>query len=118
MSSVRAISAYRNALRATQLAFSKDLPVLESARSQIKLGFIESRDFEDEKAQEAIDKMNEVSAFLVKNIVQGERKESGKYFLNFHERTELGDNETIKQNKSDLGSLAGAKVKKCSDVKK
>ena len=110
-------SAYRNALRATRIAFRQDVPVLSSARLQIKDGFTKNRELKDEaEISEAISKLNEVSKFLVQNIVQGEKQEDGKYFLNFHEKTELGDNETIRQgNKANLGSLAGAKVKKCSD---
>lgn len=119
MSNIKAINAYRNALRATRVAFKNDLPVLTAARTQIKQGFIDNKNLADQEQQkEAIDKMNEVSQFLVKNIVQGERQEDDKYFLKFHDRTELGDNETIKQSKAEMGSLAGAKVKRCSDIKK
>lgn len=119
MSNIRALGAYRNALRATRVAFKTDLPVLMAARTQIKQGFVDNKDLADQEQQhEAIDKMNEVSQFLIKNIVQGEKQEGDKYFLNFHERTELGDNETIKQSKAEMGSLAGARVKKCSDIKK
>lgn len=119
MSNIRAINAYRNALRATRVAFKNDLPVLTAARTQIKQGFIDNKDLaQQEQQQEAIDKMNEVSQFLIKNIVQGEKQEGEKYFLKFHDRTELGDNETIKQSKAEMGSLAGAKVKRCSDIKK
>lgn len=64
-------------------------------------------------ADEDIDKLNEVSKFLVQNIVQGEKQGDGKYFLKFHDKTELGDNETIKQNnRVNMGSLAGSKAKK------
>lgn len=119
MSNIRALGAYRNALRATRVAFKTDLPVLMAARTQIKQGFVDNKDLADqEQQQEAVNKMNEVSQFLIKNIVQGEKQEGDKYFLNFHERTELGDNETIKQSKAEMGSLAGARVKKCSDIKK
>jgi len=109
-----ALSAYRNALRATRIAFANDIPVLAGARSQIKQGFLDSKDLTDSnQIDEQITHLNDVSKFLVKNIVQGERQADGKYFLNFHEKTELGDNESIKQHK--LGSLSG---KKCSDLKK
>lgn len=119
MANIRALGAYRQALRATRVAFKTDLPVLTAARTQIKQGFLDNKNITDQdEQQEAVDKMNEVSKFLIKNIVQGEKKDDGKYFLNFHERTELGDNESIKQSKAEMGSLAGAKAKKCSDFKK
>lgn len=113
----RALQAYRAALRSTRVAFSGDLEVLYASRAKIRQGFEEHRALADPtQIEDEINKLNEVSQFLVKNIVQGERDKDGKYFLKFHENTELGDNETIKQgNKANLGSLAGAKVKKCSD---
>lgn len=112
----RALQAYRASLRATHTAFKGDAEVLRAARNQIRQGFEQHKDLAPEQANEEIVKLNEVSTFLVKNIVQGKKDQEGKYFLNFHEGTELGDNETIKQNnKANLGSLAGAKTKKCSD---
>lgn len=112
-----ALSAYRTALRATGVAFRGDTTVLNAARLKIKQGFEENRELSDAgKIDEEIQKLNEVSSFLIKNIVQGELKDGEKYHLKFHSRTELGDNESIKQNnRANLGSLAGAKVKKCSD---
>ncbi|KAK6458682.1 mitochondrial zinc maintenance protein 1, mitochondrial [Scheffersomyces xylosifermentans] len=113
-----AVRAYRNALRATKVAFRQDIPMLASARSQIRQGFQQHSDLTDTtQIEEEIQKLNDVSKFLIQNIVQGEKKEDGKYLLNFHERTELGDNETIKQSKNEMGSLSGAKAKKRSDLK-
>jgi complex III assembly factor LYRM7 len=110
-------SAYRTALRATKLAFQGDEPILNAARLQIKQGFHKNQDNSNiEQVTEEIGKLNEVSKFLTQNIVQGEKQGTdGKYLLKFHDKTELGDNDTIKQKKSDLGSLAGAKAKKCTD---
>lgn len=91
--------------------------ILQKARSQIRQGFEEFRDATPEVKQEKIDHMNAVSKFLVENIVQGEMQENGRYMLNFHEKTELGDNESIKQGNLAFGTLAGAKgskLKKCS----
>jgi complex III assembly factor LYRM7 len=109
-----ALSAYKNALRATKIAFANDIPILAGARSQIKQGFLDSKDLADSKQiEDQITHLNDVSKFLIKNVVQGQKQPDGKYFLNFHEKTELGDNESIKQHK--LGSLSG---KKCTDLKK
>ncbi|KAK6460163.1 mitochondrial zinc maintenance protein 1, mitochondrial [Scheffersomyces coipomensis] len=112
-------SAYRNALRATKIAFRQDIPVLTESRLQIKQGFKQHQSLTNiEQIEQEITKINDISKFLIQNIVQGEKQDDGKYYLNFHEKTELGDNETIKQgNKDNMGSLAGAKgskVKKCS----
>lgn len=111
-----ALSAFRGALRATHTAFKGDPEVLSAARLQIREGFRKHSNLAEEEARSEITKLNEVSQFLVKNIVQGTRDDKdGRYFLNFHEKTELGDNETIKQNnRANMGSLAGASVKKCS----
>lgn len=107
--------AYKNALRATHVAFKGDTRVLDASRARIKQEIFNHKDLSGEKLEEEINKLEEVSKFLIGNIVQGQRQDDGKYFLNFHQNTELGDNETIKQGKkADLGSLEGSKVKKCS----
>lgn len=105
------IQAYRSALRATKLAFRNDVTVLESARAKIKEGILEHKDLVGDAMNVEINKLNEVSKFLTMNIVQGQLQEDGRYYLNFHDKTELGDNETIKQGKKhdDMGSLAGKK---------
>lgn len=113
------VHAYRNALRATRVAFRNDLPVLNAARHKIRQEFEANRNVAADVQQERINHMNDVLKFLIQNIVQGEPQDNGRVMLHFHDRTELGDNETIKQNhKDNLGSLAtakGAKFKKCSD---
>lgn len=114
------LSAYRNALRATKVAFRQDLPILTAARLQIKENIRNNSNLNNEsnELKEAIEKLNDVSKFLISNVVQGEKQQDGRYFLNFHEDTELGDNESIKQSKKNLGSLAGKKgssIKSCKD---
>ncbi|ONH69680.1 Mitochondrial zinc maintenance protein 1, mitochondrial [Cyberlindnera fabianii] len=85
----KALLAYRNALRATQIAFQ----VLAAARAEIKKGYYQP---ETKSVEERIQHLEDVSKFLLSNIVQGKKTESGKYHLNIHKYTELGDNETIK----------------------
>lgn len=102
----QALQAYKAALRATRVAFNGDRRVLGAARAQIRAGFDRNRQLAGNEQAKAIKEMQEVSAFLVKNVVQGE-KQGDKYFLKFHDKTELGDNETIKQNnRKNMGSLA------------
>lgn len=112
-----ALQAYKNSLKATFLAFKGDTAVLTASRIKIKEGILENKHLTGTTCEEEITKLEEVSKFLTKNIVQGQRQEDGKYFLNFHSNTELGDNETIKQGNKNLGSLKGtgsSSIKKCS----
>lgn len=109
------LSAYRTALRATRIAFKADDFVMKAARDKIRAGFEEKRALTDPiLIQEQVQNLSEVSTFLVRNLVQAVRQEdTGKYVVEFHDKIELGDNETIKmKNKASLGSLTGAKAKK------
>lgn len=112
-----ALQAYRHALRATRVAFNGDAFMLDSARAQFKTSFLANKDLPDgEEKTKAITHLNEVSQFLIRNIVQGEMQPNQRYNLKFHEKTELGSNETIRSDhKSKMGTLAGAGVKRCSD---
>lgn len=114
-----ALLVYRAALRATRVAFNGDSKILTASRLKIREGYDQNRNLTDkEEINKAITDLDEVAKFLVKNIVQAEEKEKDKYFLHFHKDTELGDNATIKQNnRANMGSLAGAKVRRCSDNK-
>lgn len=113
MSLSNAFTAYRNLLRASRIAFRSDLEVLQAARSKMREEFAQKDS--DKPVEERIEHANAVAKFLVQNVVQGVRREEDKYTLNIHNRTELGDNNTIKQKKSDMGSLAGATTtKRCS----
>lgn len=47
--------------------------------------------------EEQVKHLEDVALFLRRNIVQGKmHSDTGRYELNIHEETELGDNETIK----------------------
>lgn len=110
MSLSSAITAYRNLLRASRVAFRNDLEVLQAARSKMREEFAQKDS--DKPVEERLEHANAVAKFLVQNVVQGVRKEEDKFTLNIHNKTELGDNNTIKQKKSDMGSLAGATTTK------
>ncbi|OBA22370.1 hypothetical protein METBIDRAFT_31280 [Metschnikowia bicuspidata var. bicuspidata NRRL YB-4993] len=113
----QALTAYRHALRATRVAFNGDNFMLLSARAKVKESILANRNLSDEQeTAKSVQHLDEVAAFLAKNIVQGEKQENDRYHLKFHAKTELGSNDTIKENsKANLGSLAGVKVRKCSD---
>lgn len=68
--------------------------MLAAARAEIKKGYYQPD--ETKSVEERIQHLEDVSKFLLSNIVQGKKTESGKYHLNIHKYTELGDNETIK----------------------
>ncbi|ODV58230.1 Mzm1p [Ascoidea rubescens DSM 1968] len=106
MSSGKAASlnAYRNALRATRIAFNQDTATLAASREQIRNGF---RNPDTSKAvEERIKHIEEISRFLRRNVVQGKLEDPEnaptKYKLNIHEETELGDNDSVKKAKKIL----------------
>lgn len=113
--SILAIQAYRSALRATRVAFRGDSVLMDAARQKIREGFEANRELsKQEETEKAISEINSVAKFLVKNVVQAEKQQSDRYLLKIHDQTELGLNETIKQNnRKDMGSLTGVKISRC-----
>ncbi|EMG45326.1 tRNA 2'-phosphotransferase, putative [Candida maltosa Xu316] len=92
------LSAYRGVLRAIRFTFRGDTPILQNAVQELKRQTLENSNLKtQEEIDQGIEKLNGVSRFIISNLVQGEKQDDGKYFLNFHDKTELGDNETIKQ---------------------
>ncbi|KAF2086691.1 mitochondrial zinc maintenance protein 1, mitochondrial [Saccharata proteae CBS 121410] len=112
-----AISAYRNLLRSTRIAFHGDVATLNAARAEVHKQFVAKRSLEP-GSQESMDSLAyaaEVSKILRQNVVQGEQDRPGHYKLNIHEHTERGDNDSIKKGKGrnlKVNSLTG----KCSDA--
>ncbi|GMG55503.1 unnamed protein product [Ambrosiozyma monospora] len=122
----QALSSYRNALRATRIAFTTDTTTLNAARLRIKteMKLLQSKENPEMSIQERIQLLDQVSIFLRKNIVQGikedkepaaeteaasgeEKQKKPTYFLNIHKDTELGDNDSIKKSKGKKNSLTG-----------
>ncbi|CAI5758455.1 unnamed protein product [Candida verbasci] len=115
--SLSTLKVYREALRATRIAFHNDITVLKAARLQIKQEIKQSKNQNqsNDEIQIGLQKLKDINKFLIENLVQGEKQNNGKYLLNFHDKIELGDNETIKQNhKEKMGSLSNAKTVKLS----
>ncbi|KAI3402603.1 TPT1 [Candida oxycetoniae] len=105
-------AAYKNALRSINVVFKNDIIVKQEAKLRIKNGILEKANLTKEnEISQAVDELNQVGNFLLKNVVQGQLQPNGKYLLNFHDKTELGDNESIKQEKNEIGSLSGLKSK-------
>lgn len=105
-SSTKALAAYRNGLRATRIAFRQDIPMLLAARSKMREGMANPPS-QELSVDEQIQHLNDVALFLKRNIVQGKKDDQGKYHLNIHEDTELGDNESIKTTKKTLAAGNG-----------
>ncbi|ODQ45523.1 hypothetical protein PICMEDRAFT_16828 [Pichia membranifaciens NRRL Y-2026] len=103
-STQRALAAYRSALRATRVAFTTDTSTLAAARTNIKqeMRAEKSSTNPDYTPAQRIELLEQVGAFLRRNIVQGVKRDDseGRYALNIHQDTELGDNNEIKKNKS------------------
>lgn len=103
----KALSAYRNGLRATRVAFRDDLQMLNAARKQMRDGMINPPNSELTKLEQ-IQHLNDVALFLRKNIVQGIKNDnSNKYHLQLHKESELGDNNSIKIVKKTMTTQGG-----------
>lgn len=90
-----------------------DIAVLEASRAKIKAGFQDSNNTKPLDAR--IKEIDEISTFLKRNVVQGQKKEN-KYHLNIHKHTELGNNDSVKKAKKVLvqqggGCCGGANAK-------
>ncbi|BCS30449.1 LYR motif-containing protein [Aspergillus puulaauensis] len=98
-SAVSALSAYRQVLRATRIAFHNDSRVLLAARQEARQNFEKHRRFGIDTPMQ-INHAVEVANILRHNIVQGARDaeadESAKWELRIHEDIERGDNDSIK----------------------
>lgn len=107
---LRALNAYRAALRSTRIAFTADETALNAARSKIRQEMISETSESNPKLDinGRIELLEQVNAFLKRNVVQGIKKQENesRYVLNIHEETELGDNDDIKKKKSTLNAGA------------
>ncbi|KAL4787622.1 hypothetical protein BJX76DRAFT_318514 [Aspergillus varians] len=95
---VSALSAYRQVLRATRIAFQSDTRVLLAARQEARQNFEKHRRLGIDTPMQ-INHAVEVASILRHNIVQGARSaedESAKWELRIHDDIERGDNDSIK----------------------
>ncbi|OQD73645.1 hypothetical protein PENDEC_c014G00466 [Penicillium decumbens] len=102
--SLSALSAYRQILRATRIAFANDTRVLLAARAEARQKFDENRRAAVDTGMQ-INQALEVASILRHNIVQGSReegKEDAKWELNIHGEIERGDNDSIKVGNKDV----------------
>lgn len=131
--STTALASYRHLLRSINLAFRGDAPLLQRARSDTRTAYEATRTLASDDAGVAskLQHAEEVAKVLRTQVVQGRRREptadqpdanitqaagpeQGKdsqfYELRIHPEIELGDNETIRQQKKN--PFAG-RTRKC-----
>ncbi|KAH8689913.1 mitochondrial zinc maintenance protein 1, mitochondrial [Talaromyces proteolyticus] len=98
MATVSALSAYRQVLRATRIAFRDDFTILTAARTEARKQFdAHKRTGVDTPMQ--IQHAVEAASILRHNIVQGARDaedQNGKWELRIHDEIERGDNDSVK----------------------
>ncbi|KAF7715455.1 Mitochondrial zinc maintenance protein [Penicillium ucsense] len=102
--SATALSAYRQILRATRIAFRDDLRVMVAARQEARRNFDQNRRVGVDTGMH-INHALEVANILRHNIVQGAREgndESAKWQLRIHDEIERGDNDSIKVGNKDV----------------
>jgi len=106
-----ALSAYRQLLRSTRLAFEGDIPRLLAARSAAREIFEANRGLSrnDTEAVKQIQHAEGVAQVLRENVVQGKAVDSdtSRYKLRIHEHTERGDNESLKMEGSTITGKCG-----------
>lgn len=79
---------------------------MNAARQTIRQK-MELKEDEGKSVDERVKHLNDVATFLKRNIVQGKMNNDGRYALNIHSSTELGDNDSIKTTKSTFNPATG-----------
>ncbi|KAJ5116743.1 Mitochondrial zinc maintenance protein 1 [Penicillium angulare] len=96
--STAALSAYRQVLRSTRVAFRDDFRVMLAARQEARRNFDQNRRVGIDTGMQ-INHAIEVANLLRHNLVQGAREqdnEAAKWELRIHDEIERGDNDSIK----------------------
>ncbi|OQE18760.1 hypothetical protein PENSTE_c017G03213 [Penicillium steckii] len=102
--SLSALSAYRQILRATRVAFRDDVRVMIAARQEARNNFDQNRRVGIDTGMQ-INHAIEVANLLRHNLVQGAREdgnEAAKWELRIHDEIERGDNDSIKVAGQDV----------------
>ncbi|KAJ5726838.1 Mitochondrial zinc maintenance protein 1 [Penicillium malachiteum] len=102
--SAAALSAYRQVIRATRVAFRDDVRVMMAARQEARRNFDQNRRVAIDTGMQ-INHAIEVANILRHNLVQGAREdgnEAAKWELRIHDEIERGDNDSIKVAGKDV----------------
>lgn len=87
------------------------MPILSSARQEIRRNFDNARELAPEEVQAKMTHAVEVAKVLRTNVVQGQKSQvdDNMYDLRIHKDIERGDNETIKKAKQNPASGSGCR---------
>jgi len=109
-----ALAAYRHLLRSASLAFKGDITLLNAARDEARIGFRKNASLpsNDPAVAAAIEHAESVARILSENIVQGQRVGDDRYKLRIHDKTERGDNDTVRMPNGQTVVIDG---KTCAD---
>ncbi|KAI0747649.1 RF-1 domain-containing protein [Daedaleopsis nitida] len=107
-------AAYRTALRASASTFSGDTAVRNAFRLKIRNEVLPyDSNIDPKQFEEKVTLVREIADVLRKNVVQARKvdgtadaEEKERWELNITEHTELGSNETIKQERSNSSRSA------------
>ncbi|CCG82161.1 Putative uncharacterized protein [Taphrina deformans PYCC 5710] len=112
------IHAYRNIIRSAGIAFKGDTATLLAARMEIRRNFEASRELTDSEQVTKVQHAQEIAKVLRQNVVQGRLDETKEdtYDLRIHKDIELGDNETIRQKKSQAAAAGQSESDKLPAV--
>ena len=116
----RFYDAYKSTIKSMNFTFQNDSKALLNSKQLLKntcLNPLEMRQSlfkhipEDTEGQ--IKHLEDMSKILRTNVAQAVQKDKYKYELKMHKDIELGDNETIKEDKGS--QFKGKKFKRCCD---
>lgn len=116
----RFFKAYKESIRAMNFTFSNDIQSLHKSKLILKQTAINPSEmkqkmFKDlpESKEDLIKHLEDMNKILIQNVAQAQQKSKFKYELKMHDKIELGDNETIKENKGS--QYKNKPFKRCCD---
>ena len=116
----RFFKAYKESIRAMSFTFFNDIQSLHKSKLILKQtaknpSEMKQKMFKDlpESKEDLIKHLEDMNKILIQNVAQAQQKSKFKYELKMHDKIELGDNETIKENKGS--QYKNKPFKRCSD---
>lgn len=116
----RFFRAYKESIKAMNFTFSNDLQSLYKSKMLLKqtvLNPMEMKEkmFKDlsESKEDLIKHLEDMNKILIQNVAQAKQLSKHKYELKMHDKIELGDNESIKDNKGS--QYKNKPFKRCCD---
>lgn len=116
----RFFDAYKSTLKSMNVTFQSDTAAMANSKQLLKISCLHPLEmkknlFKDipEDVEGQVTHLEEMSKILRTNVAQAVKKDKHKYELKMHGDIELGDNETIKEDKGT--AFKGKKFKRCCD---